>query len=123
MSQGGGIDRRTGQPLTGWAHVVQSVFVILSTRIGARVMRRGFGSAASGIIGRRMTPATLALYRLLVVVSLERWEPRVRVRSIRPTATVDAARAGSLGLSISVDWLPRGHLGDTTVAGVRDLEV
>jgi phage baseplate assembly protein W len=117
-----GIDRHTGKPLFGWDHVVQSVFVILGTRVGSRVMRRPFGSATTGLIGRRLTPQMIALWRLLVVLSLERWEPRVRVRKVTFAGEVDAVRDGRLGVTISVDYLPNGHKGDTTVASIRDIE-
>lgn len=119
---GTGVDIHTGRPLTGWDHVVQSIGIIFGTRIGQRVMRRQFGAGSLSLLGRRLTPRVVAYYRLLLVLALERWEPRVRVRSVRVTATVDGARAGEIAVATTVDYLPRGHLGDKTVAGTRDLE-
>ncbi|WP_454919218.1 GPW/gp25 family protein [Xanthobacter sediminis] len=118
-----GIDRRTGRPLRGWDHVVQSVFVILATPIGRRVMRRSFGFAGTGLIGRRFTPQVVALWRLALVLALERWEPRVRVRRIQVLGEVDEVRAGGVSTRISVDYLPDGHMGDATVAGAHEIEV
>lgn len=118
-----GIDRKTGRLIRDWDHVVQSVQRILATRIGFRIMRRSFGSGALTILGRRLTPQVVALFRLLVVLSLERWEPRVKVRRVTLTGTVDAARGGDVGAVIAVDYLPNGHRGDTTVAGPRDINL
>lgn len=120
---GTGIDATTGEILTGWAHVVQSVGKIFSTRIGQRVMRRQFGAGSLTLLGRRFTPRIIALYRLLLVLALERWEPRVRVRKVEFTGTVDEIRGGAVGAMITVDYMPRGHLGDTTVAGQRQIGV
>lgn len=118
-----GINERTGRPLSGWPYVVQSAFKILRYRIGTRRMLRSFGSLGLSLLGRRMTPQVVALYRLLTVVALEKWLPNVKVRRVQATATADDARAGYLGLIITVDYLPNGHLGDNTVAATRDIEV
>ena len=118
-----GIDRRTGRVLRGWDHVVQSVFLILGSRVGFRVMRRPFGCGATSLLGRRFTQQATALYRLLVVLALERWEPRVAVRRVALTGDVDGVRAGASRSVISVDYLPNGHRGDPTVATTRDIEV
>nr|BFE89966.1 hypothetical protein GCM10020185_05020 [Pseudomonas brassicacearum subsp. brassicacearum] len=39
-----GVDRRTGQPLSGQAHLRQSIEDILSTPVGSRRMRPEYGS-------------------------------------------------------------------------------
>lgn len=118
-----GFDRRTGRVLRGWDHVVQSVFLILASRVGLRVMRRSFGCGATSLLGKRFTPQVAALYRLLVVLALERWEPRVAVRRVALVGDVDGVRAGSVRSVISVDYLPDGHRGDRTVASTRDIEI
>lgn len=118
-----GIDRSTGKMLRGWDHVVQSVFRILATPIGRRVMRREFGFAGLGLLGRRCTPQVVALWRLALVLALERWEPRVSIRKIQVLGDVDTLRAGAITTRISVAYLPDGHLGDSTVAGEHELEV
>lgn len=118
-----GIDRATGKVKRDWDHVLQSVSTIWTTFVGSRIMRRSFGGAGLGLIGRRLIPQTIALARLLTVLSLERWEPRVRVRRIVVAATVDEARAGEITMQIEVDYMPNGHKGDTTVAATRDIEL
>lgn len=118
-----GIDPETGVMLVGWNHVTRCVRRIYATRIGSRVMRRQFGGGVAELIGRRMDPRVIALFRLLVVLSLERWEPRVKVRSIAFFGDVDSVRSGMFGLRVAVDYLPRGHLGDPTVADQRDIDL
>lgn len=118
-----GIDATTGKILSGWDHVLQSVKRIYATRIGTRIMRRQFGGGVSSLIGRRLTPRALALYRLLAVLALERWEPRVKVRAIAFSGTVEEIRDGRPIMTVAVDYLPRGHLGDQTVADQRDIDL
>ena len=47
-----GMDASTGQPLTGSAHLVQSIRDILTTPIGSRVMRRDYGSRLPALLAR-----------------------------------------------------------------------
>ncbi len=117
------MDATTGRTLSGWPHVLQSVGTIFDTRIGERVMRRPFGAGNLTLLGRRLVPQILALYRLLHILALERWEPRVRVRHVDISGTVEELRAGAIRSRVTVDYLPRGHLGDTTVATQYDISL
>ena len=113
MSDGNGIDRRLGRPLTGWAHVEQSLDVILTTPIGARVMRRDFGSELPDLVDRKMTSRlVLALYAA-AAAAIRRWEPRFRLTR---AAVTEAGATGRLGLALYGTYYPRGHLGDNSVA-------
>ena len=51
---GTGIDRHTGHPLAGFAHVQQSLEVIFTTHFGERVLRRWFGSFVPKLFGEPM---------------------------------------------------------------------
>ncbi|WP_339760719.1 GPW/gp25 family protein [uncultured Hoeflea sp.] len=113
-----GIDRRTGKGLSNYDHALQSVEVILSTRIGSRVMRRQFGGGVAEILGRAVTPPLFALFQQLVATAIDTWEPRFQVRKITPLGTVEQIRAGQVGMRFDVDFRPRGHLGDFTVERV-----
>ena len=55
-----GIDRETGLPLSGFAHVLQCVDVIFTTRIAEMVMLRWFGCGLPELLGRRITPSNKA---------------------------------------------------------------
>ena len=70
-----GIDRITGQRLTGWAHCRQSIATILSTRIGSLVMARDFGSSLPGLVDRPGNALTVAAFYMGVVTALKKEEP------------------------------------------------
>lgn len=112
-----GLDRRTGRPLSGFAHVVQSLGVIFTTGFGERIMRRNFGSAVPGLLGKNLLPETMARFYTAIVIAIELWEPRFRVRRITypgMTNSEDRMRQGRIGLSIEGDYRPRALQGDFT---------
>ncbi|WP_322997514.1 GPW/gp25 family protein [Castellaniella sp.] len=120
MAASVGVNRRTGQLLTDWEHVEQSIAVILTTRIGQRVMRREFGSEVPALIDRPMTTRVILAVYAATANALCRWEPRFRLTKCElAQASVD----GTLHLLIGGDYMPRGHLGDYTVATRREFTV
>jgi phage baseplate assembly protein W len=118
-----GINRRTGQPLAGWPHCRQSLIVIFTTRIGARIMRRLFGFAGLGLLGREnLTPAVMMRWYMAVVIAVELWEPRYRVTSlIFPKAgnSPSQLRQGQIGLTLNGEFMPNALEGDFTVASAQ----
>ena len=119
-----GINRETGKLLEGWPHVVQSLRVIFSTRIGWRVMRRIFGSAVSGLLGKNLEPSTIARFYAAIIIAVELWEPRYRVRRITyPTSqnNEELLRQGRFGFELEGDYRPRALQGDFTVEQVRSV--
>jgi phage baseplate assembly protein W len=114
-----GINRATGKLLGGWGHVLQSLHVLFSTHIGARVMRRYFGSEVPPLLGENLTPRTVVRFCYAVVVAIELWEPRFRVKQVvvNPDQnSPEQLRAGRLTMAIHGVYMPRGHLGDPTPA-------
>lgn len=73
-----GIDARTGQPLDETADIVQSVHTILTTPIGTRVMRRGFGSHLFDLVDSPATPRGALRLIAAAADAIDRWETRVR---------------------------------------------
>ena len=118
-----GIDRRTGKVIGNLASAYQGVEVILSTRIGSRIMRREFGGGIAELLGRLLTPSLFAAWRQLVATAIDLWEPRFRIRRILISGSVEQLRLGQVGLSIEADYRPRGHLGDFTVERVLSFEI
>lgn len=112
-------DRATGLPIDNFASAVQSVEVILSTRIGERVMRRDVGAGIVELLGRMMSAQLFAAYQILLATAIDLWEPRFRVRGVFPSGSADEIRLGHALVRIEVDWMPRGHLGDFATEGVR----
>lgn len=111
-----GMDARTGRLLTGWDHCVQSIATILTTRIGTRVMRRAFGSAALDLQDRNATPRRIMEIYAGIAAALKRWEPGFRLQSIRLT---QAGADGVFAFEIGGLFFPAGHLGDYSTREAR----
>lgn len=77
-----GMDRTTGQALSGDDHLAQSIGDILSTPLGSRVMRRDYGSLLFELVDRPLNPATTLLLIMATAIALARWEPRIAVRQV-----------------------------------------
>lgn len=119
MANSTGIDRETGLPLTDWDHVVQSVQVIWTTRIGSRVMRRHFGSEVPVLFGRLFTAQLMLQFKAALVAAIDTWEPRLRVRKITVDGSAEEIRLGHVRMNILADYRPRGHKGDPTVDSIK----
>ena len=78
-----GMSATTGRALESAAHIAQSMRDILSTPIGSRVMRRDYGSQVPELIDQPMNPATRLRTMSAAVTALVRWEPRIRIASVR----------------------------------------
>jgi len=113
-----GIDRRTGAVIDNLTSAYQGVEVILTTRLASRIMRREFGAGVVDLLGRALVPSLFATWMQLVATAIDLWEPRLSVRRIAPTGSVDEIRTGHAGLLIEAEYRPRGHLGDFTVERV-----
>lgn len=112
MADSVGVSASTGQVLTDWGHVDQSIRRILTTPIGSRVMRRSFGSRIFDFIDAKMTAASILGIYTAAAEAIEAWEPRFRVyRASLGTASAD----GSVDLTLYGIYFPRGHFGDYTV--------
>ena len=109
MADSTGVNAATGKPLSDWDHVTQSIRKILTTPIGARVMRREFGSDLPDLIDAKMTQKNILAVYSAAASAIARWEPRFRMRSASVTR---AEPTGHLALNIYGSYYPRGHLGD-----------
>lgn len=80
----------------------QSIWIILDTARGERVMRPDFGSGLHALVFEPMSTTTLALVKHHVEEALVTWEPRI------DEITVDVQADGPRGrLSISIDYRVR----------------
>lgn len=66
-----GINRENGKILVGWAHVAQSISVIVQTLIGERVQRRDFGSLVPALIDRPSNDETILEFIIAIAEALE----------------------------------------------------
>jgi phage baseplate assembly protein W len=76
------MNRATGAPLDGDAHLVQSCEDIVTTPLGTRVMRRDYGCLLAELVDRPLNRATLLLASMAIALALARWEPRIVVRQV-----------------------------------------
>lgn len=72
-----GMDRRTGKPIEGDAHLHQSIGDILSTPLGSRIGRRDYGSLLAELIDQPANPASRIRLFAATALALLRWEPRI----------------------------------------------
>lgn len=113
-----GIDRWTGRPLSGFPHAAQCVEVIFSTRQGEMVMLEYFGLGLAELLGRRATLRTLDVYRVLIALGINTWEPRLNVVGVQANGnTTTALEAGELDYTVLCEYRPNALQGDYTVEG------
>ncbi|EKN47572.1 MULTISPECIES: GPW/gp25 family protein [Pseudomonas syringae group] len=84
-----GMDRRTGQPVSGLAHLRQSIEDILSTPIGSRRMRPDYGSKIRRFVDLPVNDGWKSAVQAEVARSLSRWEPRLRLERVRVIAVLN----------------------------------
>lgn len=104
-----GMDRETGRLLQDWDHCAQSIAVILTTRVGWRLMRRRFGAKVADLQDRNPEPAVLLAIFAAIAAALRAWEPGFRLRRIVP---LQLTADGTARFELAGDYYPRGHLGD-----------
>lgn len=111
-----GLSDRTGAILYGWSHCVQSIGKILTTEIGERTQRRGFGSALQRIIDRPQNQETIMDIYVATATALE---PRmVEGRQygepgfVLLRTSIDAKTPANVLLLLSGVFFENGHLGD-----------
>lgn len=106
-----GVNRIDGHALSDFAHVEQSISVILTTPIGSRVMRREFGSELFDLIDRPMTDQVILSVYAAAVIAIAKWEPRYAVTACQVERLTET---GQVVLNLGGLYYPRGHLGDFT---------
>lgn len=80
-----GVNAGTGLRIEGEAHLIQSIADILTTPIGARVMRRDYGSLLPELIDAPFNGATRMKLYGATATALMRWEPRIRLTRVELT--------------------------------------
>jgi phage baseplate assembly protein W len=84
-----GMDRGTGKPITGIAHLKQSIGDILSTRKGTRRERPEYGCDIPKMIDLPITRGWISTAQAEAARAIERWEPRIRLSRIAVVSIVD----------------------------------
>lgn len=95
-----GLDRRTGQPLSGIAHLRQSIEDILTT-LSSRRMRPDYGSQLRRYVDLPVNDGWKSAVQAEVARALGRWEPRLALERVRVVAVLD----GQVSLALSGRYL------------------
>ncbi|MCC3246138.1 GPW/gp25 family protein [Methylocystis sp. WRRC1] len=107
-----GISSTTGAPLSGYAHLAQSLDKIIMTIPTERVMRLDFGLDPARRLGRNISPQLAAhLYRNLVT-AIHKWEPEFRIVRMQ---LVSVDRTGGLAIYLEGRYFPEGRYGNYAV--------
>lgn len=77
------MSRTTGREITFAIYLQQSIDDILTTPIGTRVMRREYGSLIPDLIDQPLIGATILRVYAAAAAALMRWEPRIRVTTVK----------------------------------------
>jgi len=115
-----GIDDRTGGLLTGWDHCVQSLRLILTTRVGTLIMRRDFGGGLVELQDRNPSPREMMAAYTRITTAIRLWEPGFRLQKL---GIVRAGADGIYRLDMVGVFYPRGHLGDYAASETRSTAI
>lgn len=96
-----GVDRRTGQPLSGLDHLKQSIEDILTTPLGSRRMRPDYGSNLRRFVDLPVNDGWKSAVQAEVARALGRWEPRVQLERVKVVSVHD----GQIGLELTGQYL------------------
>lgn len=83
------------------ACIRQSIFVILGTARGERVMRPDFGCDINKMVFENINTTTFTLIAFYVEESLLKWEPRIEVKNV---SVVRDEKKGNQ-LNITIDYI------------------
>ena len=95
----------TGKPLSGVAHLRQSIRDILTTPLGSRVMRREYGSRLFDLVDAPLNDATIIDIFAATAEALLRWEPRLQVQRVR----AQNLTMSSITIDLEAIYLPTGE--------------
>ena len=108
-----GIDARTGRPLSGRAHLEQSIKKIVMTIPTERVMRLDFGMNPTRHLGRNISARLAAEFYRDAIVAIHKWEPEYRIRRLQ---LVLLDRVGGLGVLFEGTYYPEGRFKNYDIA-------
>ena len=77
-----GMNMNTGQIMTGVEYLRQSIWRILSTPIGERIMRPDFGSRLPDLVDAPFNPATRLAMEAATSDAIARWEPTFDIEEV-----------------------------------------
>jgi phage baseplate assembly protein W len=101
-----GMSRTTGEELSGFDHLRQSIQDILTTPVGTRVHRRDYGSRLTQLVDRPVNQSLVSELIAATAEALDRWEPRLRLDEVQ---IVSVSENGQIELSLVGYYLVNGQ--------------
>ncbi|QND83776.1 Phage baseplate assembly protein W [Chromobacterium vaccinii] len=101
-----GMNRETGQPLSGIAHLQQSIADILSTPLRSRRQRPDYGSELPRMVDQPGNAGWVAAVQAEAARAIARWEPRLKLRRVVLVSILD----GRFTLRIQGDYQDIGEV-------------
>lgn len=99
-----GMSKITGELLPTDDHLRQSIYDILTTPMGSRLIRREYGSLLPFLIDEPVNPATKLKIMSAIATSIIKYEPRVKVSQVTLAMNTDATNTtGNVGFDINLD--------------------
>ncbi|WP_338500973.1 GPW/gp25 family protein [Pseudomonas poae] len=106
-----GMDRHTGQPISGIEHLRQSVADILGTPLGSRRHRPTYGSKVPLFVDLPVNAGWKSAVQAEVARALGLWEPRLKLDRV----TVLSVLEGKINLRVAGDYLGDGYVWEISV--------
>lgn len=92
-----GMDRHTGQPISGIEHLRQSIGDILGTPLGSRRHRPAYGSSLRRFVDLPVNEGWKSSVQAEAARALGRWEPRLKLDRVRVISVI----GGQINLKIA----------------------
>ncbi|WP_282410323.1 GPW/gp25 family protein [Pseudomonas sp. PS02303] len=99
-----GMDRQTGLPISGIAHLRQSIADILGTPLSSRRHRMEYGSKLRRFVDLPVNEGWKSAVQAEVARALGRWEPRLKLDQVRVLSVI----GGQINLKIVGQYLGDG---------------
>ncbi|UUJ42351.1 GPW/gp25 family protein [Pseudomonas extremaustralis] len=96
-----GMDRHTGQPISGIEHLRQSIADILSTPLGSRRHRPFYGSRLRGFVDLPINAGWKSAVQAEAARALGRNEPRLKLERVTALSLLD----GKINLRVAGEYL------------------
>ena len=99
-----GMSRTTGALLSPDDHLRQSIYDLLMTPLGSRILRRDYGSLLPFLIDQPANQATKLKLMAAIATAIVKWEPRVKVRQVQLSMNTDGTNdTGNIGWNVLLD--------------------
>ena len=96
-----GMDRHTGQPISGIEHLRQSIADILSTPLGSRRHRPEYGSKLRGFVDLPINAGWKSAVQAETARALGRNEPRLKLERVTALSLLD----GKINMRVAGEYL------------------